>query len=153
VIQDLPRAPSHTFSYTTRLCFSSTNALKNLMQTNGQKTLNLTIPTLPPQRGGSIVSHVLNSYATNSPFVTMGHPLCAPKIALSRGGLGLQFNTWFLSWTHPTYHPKRHPNRLSHFSTIHGRFQQTDRQKEHGTQPVPIPLNMANYNLYSPNTW
>jgi len=41
----------------------------------------------PSQTAARLLHIVLQSYATNSPFITMGRPLCASKIAPLHGGI------------------------------------------------------------------
>jgi len=52
--------------------------------------------------------------------------------------------TWFYRAMPQILH-SLHFNCLSHFSKIHARFQQIDRQNEHKTQPIPIADNAATW--------
>lgn len=128
------------FPHTTRLRFTSTNARQNHMDKPMDNKTSFPwsiwtpffqlIPLTTPN-GTSIAWHILHSYATHFPFITMGHPLCTrcPKIASSLDSIKTPHLIHkFFPWTHQSTTPNR--ILIASSNSIHAHYQRTNRQTE-----------------------
>ena len=101
----------------TRLCLHLAN--KPLSQFNKLCHSNLGIGRVPTP-GGKIHSQPPSSIV--QPYLP--------------GGTNVGFHLLQDSLSPPHSYPKRQLDRVSRFSTIHARYQRTDRQNDDGTRPV-----------------
>ena len=106
-------------------------------------------PHTPPETAAPMVHALPHSYAANSPLVTIGRPIFAPKITPSRGPIPKP-NYLPHPWTHPTYHPKRHLYLISRFATMHWTDRQTDDRPQQmvggifdDNRPLTLDSDMA----------
>ena len=103
-----------------------------------QHTSNDSVTSLPKaiwEKGR--VAALSDTYAVNSPLVTMVRPKFAHKSTHSRGPIA---KPHYLShpWTRLTYDAKRHPDPIRRFSTMHWTDKQTDRPTARSRESLMI---------------
>ena len=77
------------------------------------------------------VAALSDTYALNSPLVTMARPKFAPKSTPSRESVA-KLHHMPHPWTRPTYDAKRLQDPIRRFSTMHWTDRLSDRQIVHG---------------------